>query len=162
VKEGQIIAFTGNSRGYPAHLHVDGKDKNGKSIDPEAKNYGNLTNAEFFGDDNRTKMGSNGISTLLNNINSGIETLKDIGNDIRNYVYQAIMQPSTVSLVVNTNGSNLNIRSDASTSSEVIGTATKGSTLTYTGNSKAGWLEVNTSGGKKGWVNSKYVNIKKK
>ena len=49
VKEGQIIAYSGNSGGYPAHLHIDAKDKDGNSIDPEGKNYGNYTNEEFFG-----------------------------------------------------------------------------------------------------------------
>ncbi len=48
VKEGQIIAYTGNSGGYPEHLHIDGKDSQGKHIDPEAKNYGRFTNEEFF------------------------------------------------------------------------------------------------------------------
>lgn len=58
VKEGQVIGFTGNSGkykdkdgkyvNYPAHLHIDAVDKNGKMIDPLNKNYGKYTNEEFF------------------------------------------------------------------------------------------------------------------
>ena len=58
VFEGQILGQSGNTGqyknrkgeivNYPPHLHADGVDKNGKSIDPEGKNYGNYTNEEFF------------------------------------------------------------------------------------------------------------------
>jgi len=49
VYEGQILGKTG-STGAPGqpHLHVDGKDKFDKSIDPEKSQYGTITNEEFF------------------------------------------------------------------------------------------------------------------
>jgi RHS repeat-associated protein len=51
VYEGQILGNTGNtnSSGGP-HLHVEAKNKNGKNIDPEKKNYGTVTNKQFFTD----------------------------------------------------------------------------------------------------------------
>jgi RHS repeat-associated protein len=58
VKEGQILGETGNTGkyknkkgeyvNYPAHLHMDAVDADGNKIDPEGKNYGKLTNEEFF------------------------------------------------------------------------------------------------------------------
>lgn len=58
VKEGQVLGETGNSGkykdkngnmvNYQAHLHIDAVDKDGNKIDPEGKNYGNMTNEEFF------------------------------------------------------------------------------------------------------------------
>ncbi len=59
VLEGQVIAYSGNSGtyyskklgkrvNYHPHLHVDGEDRNGNPIDPEAANYGTVTNEEFF------------------------------------------------------------------------------------------------------------------
>ncbi|MFT3822668.1 MAG: DUF6443 domain-containing protein [Chitinophagaceae bacterium] len=53
IAEGQIIAFSGNSgtyngKPYPAHLHVDAVDKDGKSVDPESRNYGDYSNKDFF------------------------------------------------------------------------------------------------------------------
>ncbi len=58
VCEGQILGTTGNSgrylddsgteKKYNPHLHMDATDKNGKSINPEEKNYGTVTSKEFF------------------------------------------------------------------------------------------------------------------
>jgi len=49
VYEGQIIGESGNTGGYVPHLHVDGKDKDGKSINPEQTKYGTVDNKTFFG-----------------------------------------------------------------------------------------------------------------
>ena len=56
VYEGQIFAKTGNSgyadkstgKHYPAHLHVDAADQNGYMVDPLTRNYGTVSNEEFF------------------------------------------------------------------------------------------------------------------
>ena len=48
VYEGQILGETGKTGTTQKHLHVDAKDKNGKRIDPENKNYGSVPNKEFF------------------------------------------------------------------------------------------------------------------
>lgn len=56
VYEGQIFAKTGNSgytdkaagKHYPAHLHVDAADQNGNMVDPLTRNYGTVSNEEFF------------------------------------------------------------------------------------------------------------------
>ena len=87
VLEGQVIGFTGNSgkydngkKQYPAHLHVDAKDKDGNSVNPENRDYGDYTNQEFFeeygGDYN--KLPSNGGSEEQN-------TNFDFFDPIRNF-----------------------------------------------------------------------------
>jgi murein DD-endopeptidase MepM/ murein hydrolase activator NlpD len=48
VKEGQLLGKTGDKGANSAHLHVQAKDKDGNEVDPEATNYGVMTNAEFF------------------------------------------------------------------------------------------------------------------
>lgn len=48
VKEGQLLGYTGKEGASSAHLHIQGVDKEGLEIDPEAVNYGTKTNAEFF------------------------------------------------------------------------------------------------------------------
>lgn len=49
VFEGQIIAVSGMKRTTKPHLHVDAVDKNGKRTSVIGKNYGTVTNEEFFG-----------------------------------------------------------------------------------------------------------------
>ncbi len=49
VKEGQILGLTGKTGTKFAHLHIDAVDSKGNQIDPENRNYGEQTNAEFFG-----------------------------------------------------------------------------------------------------------------
>ena len=49
VKEGQYLGVTGQTGTKHPHLHVDGKDKGGNEIDPEAINYGKWTADEYFG-----------------------------------------------------------------------------------------------------------------
>ena len=48
VKEGQILGETGSTGTKQPHLHVDAVDKDGREIDPEATQYGRLTNKQFF------------------------------------------------------------------------------------------------------------------
>ncbi len=48
IYEGQIIAQSGKRRTRVPHLHVDAVDKNGNQINVESKNYGSVTNKEFF------------------------------------------------------------------------------------------------------------------
>jgi RHS repeat-associated protein len=76
VKEGQNLGLSGNTGhyknkktgeqvNYPAHLHMDGTDKNGASIDPEGKNYGKMTNKEFFGNNKDNIPATSPISQTL-------------------------------------------------------------------------------------------------
>ncbi len=48
IYEGQVLGETGSTGTTHAHLHVDAKDRTGKRIDPEAKNYGTVSNRTFF------------------------------------------------------------------------------------------------------------------
>jgi len=48
VYEGQVLGETGKTGASIAHLHVDAVDKSGKRINPENKNYGTVTNSQFF------------------------------------------------------------------------------------------------------------------
>jgi hypothetical protein len=57
---------------------------------------------------------------------------------------------------VRVNVSTLNIRGDASTSSEIIGHARRGERLTVVGDS-GGWLRVKLNDGTTGWVSSQLV-----
>ncbi|QKJ31795.1 peptidoglycan DD-metalloendopeptidase family protein [Mucilaginibacter mali] len=50
VYEGQELGKTGDTGAKFAHLHVDGKNKKGEMINPENRNYGTLTNEQFFVD----------------------------------------------------------------------------------------------------------------
>ena len=50
----------------------------------------------------------------------------------------------------------LNLRSDASTADSVIIVLSAGEILTMTGNQRGAWIEVITSAGLQGWVNSTY------
>jgi hypothetical protein len=50
---------------YPAHLHMDGRDKNGNSIDPEGKNYGKMTNKRFFSNNRDNVPATSPISQTL-------------------------------------------------------------------------------------------------
>lgn len=73
VFEGQILGETGSTGTKHAHLHVDAKDKDGNEIDPEGKNYGKLTNKEFFetyGGDYTKIRGSNSAAATAETSNS--------------------------------------------------------------------------------------------
>ncbi len=48
VLEGQPLGTTGSTGTKDAHLHIDAKDSNGNRINPENRNYGSVTNEEFF------------------------------------------------------------------------------------------------------------------
>jgi RHS repeat-associated protein len=50
VFEGQIVATSGITKTTQAHLHVDAVDKSGKRTNVLGKNYGTVTNEEFFND----------------------------------------------------------------------------------------------------------------
>lgn len=73
VYEGQELGKTGNtgryknSKGemvnYPPHLHVDGTDKQGNSIDPEAKNYGKMGTSESLGEKPVSQSSSKGTES---------------------------------------------------------------------------------------------------
>ncbi len=80
VKEGQYLGLTGMTGAKLPHLHIDAKDKNGVEINPEGKNYGKLTNEQFFGDckgcDSKTK--TQVILQRLDNIETRLkETISD-------------------------------------------------------------------------------------
>lgn len=58
-------------------------------------------------------------------------------------------------------GDKINLRTDASSGSKKIGEPLQnGAGLTPTGNVKKGWMEVNTSDGRTGWVDSNYTTPK--
>jgi RHS repeat-associated protein len=48
VYEGQILGQTGKTGTKHPHLHIDACDSNGDIIDPENRNYGTVTNYDFF------------------------------------------------------------------------------------------------------------------
>jgi RHS repeat-associated protein len=48
VFEGQILGQTGNSGTKTPHLHIEVRDKYGVLVNPESRNYGTVTNEEFF------------------------------------------------------------------------------------------------------------------
>jgi murein DD-endopeptidase MepM/ murein hydrolase activator NlpD len=50
VFEGQIVATSGITRTTQPHLHVDATDKEGKRTNVIGKNYGTVTNQQFFED----------------------------------------------------------------------------------------------------------------
>lgn len=54
VAEGQVLGTTGSSGTKSAHLHIDATNSDGEKVNPEAINYGEKTNAEFFGDPSAT------------------------------------------------------------------------------------------------------------
>jgi RHS repeat-associated protein len=160
VKEGQVIAYSGNSGGYPAHLHVDAEDKNGNTIDPEAKNYGKMTNEQFFGEGNQAA-GSLIVEETLSCLpqscvycpSQGAETTSSEGNQT---------QASNSNLrTYSVTASSLNLRFGASMMYDSNGeTLSKGTTLTGTGNVNGSWTEVATGDGRIGWVNSSYISKK--
>ena len=48
VLEGEILGITGKTGTESPHLHIEAKDKKGNRIDPENRNYGQVTNKVFF------------------------------------------------------------------------------------------------------------------
>ncbi|MEE0229174.1 MAG: SH3 domain-containing protein [Peptococcaceae bacterium] len=59
---------------------------------------------------------------------------------------------------VATGGAGLNLRSDASTDSNIVGTVNNGDTLTIIAESN-GFYQVQTSGGQTAWVSSQFVTM---
>jgi len=159
VAEGQIIAYSGNSGGYPAHLHVDAKDKNGKSIDSENKNYGKMTNAEFFSGKTTTP------STFSFDFKSSF-LVASIDATIVSKTYSNIIQLSSISTPQATTytvtANALNLRTGAGKGFGTNGDALiSGTNVTGTGNTNGDWSEVKAEDGRKGWINLKYTKTRK-
>lgn len=163
LAEGQIMAYTGNSGGYPAHLHVDATDKHGNQIDPENRNYGEMTNEEFFGGDFGTK-GNNEMASLefnlsminccpIDNLKNPIQERKVLDLSVK----PIDANPVTYSVTAST----LNLRTGAgttySTNGQALGT---GTVVTATGKTDGEWAEVNTSDGRTGWISTRYATKK--
>jgi len=82
----------------------------------------------------------------------GLEAVSNVKNDTNN-------SPVRVAYV-STNGDSLNIRSGASTSSDIIGTLAKGTKVNIIDDEKNGFYQITTNG-TKGWVKSTWVSFEK-
>lgn len=83
---------------------------------------------------------------------NNVQTTQQQGNTAGNENTANAMGTGTVY----TGGSSLNLRADASTSANIVGSLSDGETLTIIGESN-GMYQVQTSSGATGWVSSQFV-----
>lgn len=121
---------------------VVGKAKSGSVLEIIGQASNGWYQVKFDG--NKTGFVSNQYITLVNN-GGGTES--------------GTVKPMTGKVKVTTNGSNLNIRSSASTAGRVVGSAKSGSILEITGQHSNGWYEVKMADGTKGYVSNQYVTV---
>lgn len=98
---------------------------------------------------------------VLSDFATTLKSNVQLGNTNPDYVVDPKPEtpaPATVTGTVNTSSSGLNVRSGASTSSKVLASAAKGSTLTIL-ETVGSWYKVRLSTGLEGYVSAQYVVV---
>ncbi|WP_018676349.1 SH3 domain-containing protein [Riemerella columbina] len=67
--------------------------------------------------------------------------------------------PAGTNLTVNTEHSNLNIRKEPSTESEIVGKAGKGEMVTLVDSADGEWWKIRTKDGEEGYAYSRYLKV---